>query len=242
MSIDWLIDTHDHLSSTQDFLRRQFQDDPDLAEGQVVCALTQSGGRGRHGRIWQSPEGNLYMSFLLRPECRLDCLGQISLAVGLSVARAIEGYVRADLKWPNDVLIEGKKCCGILVDSARIDHDRAEVIIIGLGLNVHVTGIAGGACLADYTPQAIKLDEVRDRILAIFSDVYAQWRAHGFEGIRKEWLERSYAPGTKISVKIGDEPVTGAFETIDSAGNLIMLCDKSGKRRIVTSGDVFLTD
>jgi len=112
-------------------------------EGSVVVTEYQSEGRGRHGRTWDAQKGrNLMFSVVLRPDLAADRLGLITVAASVAVAEAIDPFVsphRATLKWPNDVLLEGRKTCGMLLESSLSGRQTAEVVVIGVGLNVNQT-------------------------------------------------------------------------------------------------------
>jgi BirA family biotin operon repressor/biotin-[acetyl-CoA-carboxylase] ligase len=113
------------------------------AEGSVVVTEYQSAGRGRHGRTWDAQKGqNLMFSVVLRPDLAADRLGLVTVAASVAVAEAIDDFVspyRTALKWPNDVLLEGRKTCGMLLESSISDGTAAEVVVLGVGLNVNQT-------------------------------------------------------------------------------------------------------
>ncbi|MFB6230847.1 MAG: biotin--[acetyl-CoA-carboxylase] ligase [Salinibacter sp.] len=113
------------------------------AEGSVVVTEYQSDGRGRHGRTWNARKGqNLMFSVVLRPTLGADRLGLITVAASVAVAEAVDDFVspyRAVLKWPNDVLLEGRKTCGMLLESSISGADAADVVVLGVGLNVNQT-------------------------------------------------------------------------------------------------------
>jgi BirA family biotin operon repressor/biotin-[acetyl-CoA-carboxylase] ligase len=112
-------------------------------EGSVVVTEYQSEGRGRHGRTWDAQKGqNLMFSVVLRPDLAADRLGLITVAASVAVAEAIDDFVsphRAALKWPNDVLLEGRKTCGMLLESSFSGQQTADVVVLGVGLNVNQT-------------------------------------------------------------------------------------------------------
>ncbi len=233
---NWSIKRFDNLESTQDYLQNLLNDNPDLSEGLVINATSQSDGRGRHGRSWQGANGNLYLSFLIRPKCDIGKIGQISLLSSLAIYRAITSIIDEDviLKWPNDILIGGKKCCGIL-----LNHEN-DCLIIGVGVNIKSAPLDISTFLQKYSNTEITAQDFMDRLLSLFSDYYKSWQNEGFTNLRDEWLNNTYEKGRKISVKIGDNKITGAFQTIDMLGNLILICDKSGEEKKVTSGEILL--
>ncbi len=109
------------------------------AEGLVVQALRQTAGRGRQGRVWESPEGNLYMSVLLRPACGPQAAGHYSFVAALAVFDTVRAFLpQAEvlLKWPNDVLVNGKKISGLLLEAAPVENGRMDWLVLGIGVNV----------------------------------------------------------------------------------------------------------
>ncbi|HEY8192261.1 MAG TPA: biotin--[acetyl-CoA-carboxylase] ligase, partial [Alphaproteobacteria bacterium] len=134
---DWKIHTYAQLGSTQDYVKEL--GDEGLPEGTVVQCLTQTKGRGRHGRTWTSPMGGLYMSVLLRPECAAPVAGQLSFVVAVAVSAAMDEVLGKDhkktLKWPNDILIDGKKCAGILLESGMAGA-MVNWMAVGIGVNI----------------------------------------------------------------------------------------------------------
>ncbi len=226
--INWSVKEFDNLTSTQDYLKNNTS----LPEGTVIRANTQSTGHGRHGRKWLAGQGNLYISLLLKPKCELDKLGQLSLLTGLAIADIMPDSVI--LKWPNDILIDGKKCCGIL-----LDHEN-DALIIGIGVNIKSAPLDGATFLQNHMSSDIDAKTFMTKLLESFAQYYERWQNEGFETARDEWLEKTYNKGQKISVKIGDNYITGSFETIDMLGNLILICDKTGEIKKITSGEVFL--
>ncbi len=226
--VNWSIEEFDNLPSTQDYLKNNTS----LPEGTVIRAINQSAGHGRHGRKWLAGQGNLYLSLLIKPECELDKLGQLSLLTGLAVANIMPD--NAVLKWANDILIGGRKCCGIL-----LDHENG-ALIIGIGVNIKSAPLDGSTFLQNHMSSEIDAKTFMTKLLESFAQYYERWQREGFETLRGEWLTKTYAHGQKISVKIGDNHVTGSFETIDMLGNLILICDKTGEIKKITSGEVFL--
>jgi BirA family biotin operon repressor/biotin-[acetyl-CoA-carboxylase] ligase len=208
------------------------------AEGLVIWALRQTAGRGRHGREWQSPEGNLYCSVLLRPKIPWQVIGRYSFVA----ANAMYDTVRqclpvADitLKWPNDVLVEGQKIGGILLEIMD------DALIIGIGLNVlHHPEKALYPCTSLRTAGASPkpLDEILDMLLQNIDHWYGLMQNEGFEPIRAFWLK--HAATSVMTVRLPQGSVAGKFKDLDSKGNLILnLAD--GSERAIATGDVFVS-
>lgn len=221
MSIPWDIQVFPELGSTQEMCKELAA--RGAPEGHVVQALAQAAGKGRHGREWISAPGNLALSFILRPDCGIEKIGQISLLMGLAVARAAGDMAR--VKWPNDVLIDGRKCAGILMDSA-LDAGRLDWLVVGIGVNTASAPDMASALHVDR-------DAFRDEMLGQIAALYTHWRREGFEDMRQGWLERTYPKGTALNV--------GAFEGIDDLGNLIVR-DTQNRLKTISAGDVFIKD
>ncbi len=243
MSIDWCIETFEELESTQDVLMRGVEDTR-YSEGKVVRVLRQTKGRGRHGRTWEESDGNLYFSFAISPNISADEIGHISLLTGLSVYEAISSIVTKKctplIKWPNDILIDQKKCAGILIETPSVSSSGLiEHFVIGIGVNVVSAPIEGAVSLSEYHCE-LEAEGILIAFLQHFDKNYSTLKQHGFEPIRQEWLKNSFSAGQHITVKQDKQRIHGAFETIDPSGNLVILCDDTHQKRTVTCGDVFL--
>ncbi len=238
MTINWQVETYDSLPSTQDAAKEKAQ--AGAEQGLVVQALEQTGGKGRHGREWVSPKGNLYLSILLRPECQAQQAGQLSFVAALALSAVLDEYLddksQKILKWPNDVLLAGKKCAGILLET-ELSENKVEWLVIGIGLNV-VSAPDIGTALQDYTDKPLILDEIRDALLDHLGSYYALWRSKGFSEIRSLWLERAHKPGTELQIKLGERLNQSYFHDIDENGNLLLRSD-SGEIQVITAGDVY---
>lgn len=225
---------HDQIGSTNDEARRLATEG--APHGTVVHADEQTAGRGRLAHTWFSPPGNLYLSVLLRTGQPAARTAELSFLTALAVADTVEALMprqtRAMLKWPNDVLVNGAKIAGILVEQA----DQAT--IVGIGLNVlqapsnaayKTTTIVANGGIAS-------VDGARDIVLDRLGHHLAVWRADGFASVRNQWLERSYPVGAAIRANAGGQPITGHFAGLDLDGALL-LDTPQGRQRIV-AGDV----
>jgi BirA family biotin operon repressor/biotin-[acetyl-CoA-carboxylase] ligase len=242
VTVSWGIEQHETLESTQDMLKlRAVSGAP---EGLVIQAQQQTAGRGRHGREWVSPQaGNLYMSFLLRPDCAVAHIGQLAFVTALALARAVsrrlENPDQLRLKWPNDALLEGRKCAGILIDVEQTPQQKIDWVVVGMGVNVAYAPVQIGACLKDFSAGDFTLDELRDDILQEFAAVYTLWNASGFAPVRSEWLALAHKRGDPLRVRIAEQEYQGSFYDVDERGALI-LQDNERRLRTITAGDVFL--
>ena len=226
----------DRLGSTNDEARRLASEG--APHGTVVHADEQTSGRGRFSRAWFSPPGNLYLSVLLRLDLPPARGAELSFLSALAVADAVDALlpkqVRATLKWPNDVLVDGGKIAGILIEQSGGAH------ILGIGLNVlheprnppypTATLVSAGGLAT--------VDGARDILLDRLALHIGVWSMRGFEPIRAAWLARAHPIGTTLRVNVGDRPEQGTFAGLNDDGALL-LDTADGQLRIV-SGDVGL--
>jgi BirA family biotin operon repressor/biotin-[acetyl-CoA-carboxylase] ligase len=232
------------VDSTNDEARRMAE--AGAAPGLVVLADEQTGGRGRHGRVWASPPGNLYASVLLRVDGPLAASAQLSFVAGLALADTLERHAPDDLqlrlKWPNDVLIARAKVAGILLENAgKANGTGPRCVIVGTGVNIATypegtpypaTSLAE-AGFAAITPRALLASylDALDRWLA-------QWRDAGFAEVRAAWRARSAGLGEKIRLRLDREELWGRFVDVTPSGSLLLDLDGGGRREIA-AGDVF---
>ena len=237
----------DEVSSTNDEVKRALDDGE--PEGLVVRALRQVAGYGRQGRAWTSPAGGLYCSLLLRPQVEPRELPTLSLVVGMAVRRALvalAGDAAAQsvrIKWPNDVVCERGKLCGISLEV----HGGG--VCVGVGVNVlppderpDVGGKNRAAYVADLVPVAPpSIETVLDAFLAAFSPLYDEWTRSGFAALVDEFNAHASLIGRTVSVvdRAGSTLAEGAVRRIDAQGRLVLL-DASGAETPVSSGEAHL--
>lgn len=244
MSIDWKIETFAVLPSTQDEAKTRALDEA-ADEGLVVQALTQTAGRGRQGNEWTSPMGNLFMSVLLRPLCTADLAGQISFVVALAVSAAMDEVIvpghHKTLKWPNDILIDGKKAAGILLESELSPKGLVGHLIIGMGVNI-LSAPEGRVSLKEVSgDNRLAVHPFRDRILHHLAHYYGVWKAEGFGPIRAAWLAQAHGRGQALTARTPQLEEKGIFEDIDEAGGLILgLSDH--KQIVIRAGEIYFDD
>jgi len=221
-----------------------------------VVAREQTAGHGRRGLPWQTPAGNLAAS-LLMPVSRMSgntatlgfaaglaldtAIRQVApgLAVHIALDEAGSGQDRLRLKWPNDVLVDGAKIAGVLLEAVDV-ADRPRAVVIGIGVNVchapegvpyPATSLV--ACGAEATPEAL-FTELADA----WVEAVGLWASPaGFSALRDRWLARAAGLGGPIAVRLGDDIFRGTFETIDEEGRLIVRAS-NGVTQTISAGDV----
>nr|WP_232455680.1 biotin--[acetyl-CoA-carboxylase] ligase [Sphingomonas sp. KC8] len=209
-------------------------------EGLWLRADTQTGGRGRHGRPWQSPPGNLFASTIVRLRAGDPPPAMLAMVAALAlhqVAAAYAGDGRIVLKWPNDLLLDGAKMSGILLESA------GDAVVVGFGVNLahrpegldRQTASFAASGLGAPDPAAFLVD-----LADAFARWLARWRTEGVAGIRREWLARAHVIGTPLRTTGADgDYIEGLFDGLDESGALrLRLAD--GRVHILHAGDVFL--
>jgi BirA family biotin operon repressor/biotin-[acetyl-CoA-carboxylase] ligase len=231
----WRVRTVEVTVSTNDDAR--YAAEAGEPEGLVVHSLRQTSGRGRQGRVWESPKGNLYCSFLLRPTEPPRNYGHTSFIAALALHDVVSKFLPVSavvtLKWPNDVLVDGNKIAGILLEAGE------GWLIIGIGLNVAhhpEAAMYQTTSLKHYGAASLSIDAIRDSLLSHLGEWLECYRSKGFEPIRKAWLER--AQQGALTVKLPKETVQGTILGLDENGALrLRLADS--QERAIASGDVF---
>jgi BirA family biotin operon repressor/biotin-[acetyl-CoA-carboxylase] ligase len=200
-------------------------------------AARQTAGRGRRGREWQSDEGNLFATLLLWPSRPKVEWAQLSFVTAIAVADMAAHFAPAAaiaVKWPNDVLADGRKLAGILLETA------GEALIIGVGVNLrnHPPGTEfpaiSLAALGAAPPSAAT---ALGLLAPIFARWYDLWDGTGFAPIRDAWLARAAGLGQRIRARLPDSERAGLFEGIDDRGALLL--NEGTSTRAVTAGEVF---
>jgi BirA family biotin operon repressor/biotin-[acetyl-CoA-carboxylase] ligase len=230
------------VGSTNDEARKLAEQG--AAEGTLIRAGEQTAGRGRRGRGWQSPPGNLYLSLVLRPGKPAAEASQIGFVAAVALAEAL-GDVgiaggRVRLKWPNDVLVDGAKVAGILIETSAAIGSAPEWLVLGMGVNVaHAPADTPypAATLRTAMP-ALTVEAALEALAARLAGWYGRWLAQGFGPVRAAWLGRAVGLGAAIEVRLERQTLTGRFAALEEDGTLL-LEQPDGDRRRISVGDVF---
>lgn len=209
----------------------------------VIWSKSQTQGKGRHGRGWDSPEGNLYLSVLLPINCSLEQSSQLSFVMSLAVydvitSLAVKNKKKLDvkLKWPNDVLVNGKKVCGILMES--LSEEVNDWVTIGIGLNVEKSPDIENTTSLKELGLKVTVGEVLGMVMNQFDYYHDMWLIYEFEKIRKIWLKNAYMMRKVITINNIHNRVSGTFEGIDKEGNIVIKL-ASGEKFSMNTGEVF---
>lgn len=233
-------------TSTSDVVEKLARDG--VAEGAVVFAESQTRGRGRLGRRWLSPPGaGLWFSVLLRPTCRPAEMTRLTIAAAVAVARAVRQQtgLEPEVKWPNDLLLRGRKFAGILTELSG-EQDRVRHAVLGIGVDVNLTATNLPADLRRQTT-SLRLElgrpvlraELAVALLRELDVVYGRLSAGQFEQVADEWESACTTLGREIEVAVGDRRLKGRAEALDQDGSLL-LRTRYGRIERVTGGDVLL--
>lgn len=216
---------------------------PATKDRTVILAREQTAGRGRHGNQWVSKGGNLYVSILLKPEAmNAFAAGQMSFVTSLAIFQTLREFLPEDVsvhtKWPNDVFVNKKKICGILLES-EFENDKAKYLVIGMGVNLSdKPDIETATSFSELIGVPLPVDAFLPILIKNFDSLYRLFLKNGFEPIRHEWLSQALYKGETIKVRLPDETFEGRFIDIDETGQLIVEQDRRGIRKI-SSGEVF---
>ena len=197
-----------------------------LADGQIILAKTQTAGRGRKERVWLSGDGGLYFSLVVKPQnFKIDFLGSLTQAMALSVLKTLQsfGAKEAVLKWPNDILCESKKICGIL-SQAVFKEGELGGVVIGVGVNIAQSEIASPKPAISLKMLGIeaKKEEVLKEIINRFNIYYPQVCAQGFKAIKEEFLKNFPFVNKEIKIVVDDKEFCGICHGLDDKGQLLL--------------------
>ena len=209
-----------------------------------ITARRQNAGRGRRGREWVSPEGNLMATLLIAPGVAPAEAARLSFVAALAVHDLVTAYAKranVRVKWPNDVLVDGKKVAGILLESSGTEgQDIVPWLAIGVGVNLGQApaDAAYPATFVGAHGPAPSPAEALAELAEAWETRFRVWRVSGFSAIRDAWLAVASGIGQQVEIRLPAETLQGRFETLMPDGALSLLLP-SGARRAITAGEVF---
>jgi BirA family transcriptional regulator, biotin operon repressor / biotin---[acetyl-CoA-carboxylase] ligase len=213
-------------------------------DGTLVWAREQTRGKGRSGRAWASPPGNLYLSLVLRPDCPPVAASQLgfvaALGAGGGLSEVLPPMIDLRYKWPNDILLNRRKVAGILLETESAAADRLDWLVLGIGINV-TQRPPETAFPATSLREEGDLETTVEGVLEAFARHFLswvnRWLDDGFAPVRAAWRKSAIGIGEAIRVRLPNAELEGVFEDIDQDGALLLR--HSGTVRRITAGDVF---
>ena len=213
-------------------------------EGMVIVAETQSGGRGRLGRTWNSQRGEgVYMTVLLRPDIDPSKLSSITLSAGLAVCEALnkDFGLKTQIKWPNDIILNGKKICGILTEMSG-QLQKVDFVVVGIGINVNVINFPDeikdkATSIFIETGEKFKRSPIAKSVLIHFDEIYKKFVEKGFAAIKEDYEKNCVNIGRKVRVISRESSFEALVVETSDYGELVVLCD-NGQKKEVFSGEV----
>ncbi|MEW6771172.1 MAG: biotin--[acetyl-CoA-carboxylase] ligase [Bacillota bacterium] len=232
---------HPVTSSTNDRAKELAQSG--APEGTVVVAEQQTGGRGRRGRSWHSPPGGLWFSLLLRPDVPPAETQTLPLLLSVAVVRGIEEHLglQPGLKWPNDILLGGRKVGGILTEMSA-ETEQVHHVVAGIGLNVNITSFppeleTTATSLRIQSGGEVSRARLLGVLLAVIEEDYRRWCRAGFAPFHAAYQERCSFLGKEVVVVAAGEVLTGLAAGVDAAGRLLLSVPGGGIKRL-SGGEV----
>jgi BirA family biotin operon repressor/biotin-[acetyl-CoA-carboxylase] ligase len=232
------------IDSTNRFAFKRAQEGG--AEGEVVIADSQTNGKGRMGRSWFSPAGlNLYLSVILKPKLPPARTPQITLTAAVALAETVQSFFGAPpaIKWPNDIMVGGKKLAGILTESS-CDSNRVHFVVVGVGVNLNLPAdllpeeIRGRATsLLILTNKTIDRTAFAGQLIQDLDRCYGELEDKGFPWIARRWESFFELRGRKVTVEMAGRLLSGTAKGIDGEGALIVEEDGGARQRVI-AGDV----
>ncbi|MGA1820491.1 MAG: biotin--[acetyl-CoA-carboxylase] ligase [Thermoplasmatota archaeon] len=236
------IEIIEEAASTNEVARKRAESG--CREGLIVLARSQTSGKGRAGRSFVSPPGGLYFSIVLRPGNKADQASILPLMAGLAVSKSISASLMlpSRLKWPNDVLVNDRKVCGILVESST-KGDRLDHVIIGIGINVNFTlkdlppelsETAG--TLMDAKGSRVDMEGLFRDLVCFLEMLYRRFIGGDIAGILDDWTGRSETIGRDVRIASPEGSIEGKALGVDQSGALLL--SVNGSLRRISMGDV----
>lgn len=210
-----------------------------------VIAGRQTGGRGRRGRIWTSETGNLYCSLLWRPNLKPSELAPLPYVIALAVRQTVIELgideSRVKCKWPNDVLVDDKKICGILIETSANNAESLNYLVIGIGINLmHFPDDAQFSATSIYDILSREIDAklALEKLSKQFDNYKNLWFMRGFDDIRREWTKCAWGLGEPRLIRTNDDSYVGRPMELMEDGGLLVVVDGGHEKRLY-AGDVF---
>ena len=240
---DFTIQSYDKVESTNSLIF-ELAKIGSVNHNHIIESRIQTIGKGRYGRKWQSYPDNLYFSLLLKPNKDIAFSSLLSFvgvaAMGLAIEELVEKPATINYKWPNDILINGKKIAGLLLES-DYSQNKTNFVIIGIGVN-----ITASPDDTPYPASNLKNElecDINPKVLLKtflnkFSDLYKNWLDFGFKATRNLWLTKAFNLNKEIIVNLSNEQIKGKFKDLDDNGNLVLELENN-KIRLISSGEVF---
>lgn len=221
------------------------------AEGAMVIADAQTGGRGRLKRTWISPAGsNIYVSLVLRPDIEAVCAAPLTIMAGVAVAETLSSICqqRIQLKWPNDVLLNQRKVAGILTEMKTMGR-KVQFVVLGIGINVNMSREAFEPPL-DQIATSLFIEEgvtysrceITANLCRNIGEWYDTFLREGINPIRERWLSQTQLLDKTIETIWGDDRYRGRVTGMDETGALVMLTDEGEERRIIAGDTILMKD
>lgn len=214
-----------------------------ITEPTWIMAHVQTNGRGRRGKTWLTPSGNLTATLVSRPNLSAQEASQRSFVAANALYQALATYVpphQLALKWPNDVLLSGGKVAGILLESSG-RQDKIDYLSIGIGVNLQTAPEVPDADFAPTSLRSAGADVAAADFLTTLAAAYAEQEtlieAGGFSRIRSDWLQNAARLGQVITARTMTDTITGIFDTIDENGNLVLITGAGAQ--VVPAADVY---
>jgi BirA family biotin operon repressor/biotin-[acetyl-CoA-carboxylase] ligase len=216
-------------------------------EGTIVIAESQTSGKGRMGRSWFSPAGKgLWMSMILKPDIPIHFAPQLTMLTTVALCRAIKSAARVEvgIKWPNDLLVNNKKVCGILLESSAED-ERLKYVIAGIGISINMRKDefpeelhSKATSLFIESGKPVSREQLLLQFLKDFHLLYKLYKLNGFGAIRTLWEDKSITLGQRIRAETGGGVLEGMAERLNEIGGLVVLMN-DGSRQTIYSGDIY---
>lgn len=247
------ISFQDHIDSTNDWALNAAKEGKPAPSAYIAARQTK--GRGRLGRVWESPEGGAYISILVRPNCSVQSATSLSLVVALAVMNAYQAQgIDTQVKWPNDVSVNGSKAAGILLEMQG-DVDGVAYVVAGIGLNIAPNPQVKATDLAappfflaqheSFAKSPLAINSIIASVLEEFRVLYTQWQKEGFAPFAAEFSshEQNLHKHVDIYNRLGDRMCSGVVEGVDADGCLLVESVNDEGEKIthhVSSGEVSL--